>query len=412
MRLGLALLFLTSTFFNTAYSVPDFTIDNALEQAYKNNPELQAEMDKAQALKGLFIQSGLYPNPQLLFTAENIGGSGIYSGYESAESTLAISQPIPLGNRLYYLKKASFADYLSSLASIEVQKNNLYRSVATTYIDALYAEQWHQVTKKLVSLNKKITSIIRHRMEAGATPELDLKLAEVRLGEAKIQERQALQMAITQRAKLTRLIGRNSLITNPLSDKQFGHHLSAWTSLLKQLNKSPQLLAQLVQVKAKRARIIATKKSVWPDLNLQLGARHFSDDGNNAAVVSVYSQLPVFDKNQGNIQAAEAQLTQALHEYKGMRLEVKQTLYSAFLQAKQSRYESELVANSLLPLARKSIKLAQSGYQKGNFSYLQLTLALNTLYEEERHYQQAHAEYHKALIQIAGLLGTHKQGLE
>ena len=52
------------------------TFREALDIACRNNPELQAEMDKAQAMRGYFIQSGLYPNPQLTLTAENFGGSG------------------------------------------------------------------------------------------------------------------------------------------------------------------------------------------------------------------------------------------------------------------------------------------------------------------------------------------------
>lgn len=84
---------------------------------------------------------------------------------------------------------------------------------------------------------------------------------------------------------------------------------------------------------------------------------------------------------------------------------MRQNVYGAFLQAEQSHYEASLVTNSLLPLARKSIKLAQDGYQMGRYTYIELSTALNSLYEEERHYQQAHADYHKALIQLTGLLG-------
>ncbi|KTD75234.1 HelC protein [Legionella waltersii] len=82
-----------------------FTFKQALDIAYRNNPELQAEIDKAHAMRGYFIQSGLYPNPQLTLTAENFGGSGSYSSYEAAETTASVTQPIPLGHRLQYLKK-------------------------------------------------------------------------------------------------------------------------------------------------------------------------------------------------------------------------------------------------------------------------------------------------------------------
>lgn len=162
-----------------------------------------------------------------------------------------------------------------------------------------------------------------------------------------------------------------------------------------------------IQLQAKRATITAVKKAVWPDLNIQLGGRHFEDDGSNAAVASAYAQVPVFDRNQGKILTAEAQYTQTAHMYQGARLDVRQNIYTVFLQAQQSQYEANLVTNSLLPLARKSITLAQEGYKMGRYTYIELSLSLNTLFEEERHYQQAHADFHKTLIQLTGLLGLH-----
>ncbi|HHF7393969.1 TPA: TolC family protein, partial [Legionella anisa] len=80
--------------FNDVLAATPLTFKQALAIAYRNNPELQAEMDKAQAMRGAFIQSGLYPNPQLTLTGENFGGSGSYSGYESAETTASVTQPI------------------------------------------------------------------------------------------------------------------------------------------------------------------------------------------------------------------------------------------------------------------------------------------------------------------------------
>lgn len=392
-------------FFLNEVAANPLTFKEALNQAYQNNPELQAEIDKAHAMRGYFIQSGLYPNPQVTLTAENFGGSGAYSSYEAAETTLSITQPIPLGHRLQYLKKATYADYLASLASINVQKAVLYVSVGIAYVDALYASQWHLVTKKLIILNKDIVTAIERRVKAGAGAELDLRLAQVRLGEARIQENKAGREALLQRAKLARLLGNNSRIDNVLVDKGLPGTLWSWPQLLKKIAGSPQLLQMKLLLQAKRATITAVKKSVWPDLNIQLGGRHFSDDDSNAAVASAFAQVPVYDRNQGKILTAEAQYTQTAHEYRGTQLEVRQNLYAAFLQSQQNHYEAQLVTKSLLPLARKSITLAQEGYQMGRYTYIELSVALNALYEEERHYQQAHADYHKSLIQITGLLG-------
>ncbi|KTD42299.1 HelC protein [Legionella parisiensis] len=403
--IGFIIVLLMSFMSDEALAAAPFTFKEALEIAYRNNPDLQAEMDKAQAIRGYFIQSGLYPNPQLMLTAENFGGSGSYSSYEAAETTASITQPIPLGHRLSYLKKATYADYLAALAQIKVQKAVLYVSVGVAYVDALYAGQWHQVTKKLIRLNEEIVTAIERRVKAGVGTELDLRLAQGRLGEARIQEQKAMRDALSQRAKLARLLGDGLRIDRSLVDKGLPDVVLDLSLLLKKLPQSPQLMQMQLQLRAKRATITAVKKSVWPDLNIQLGGRHFSDDGSNAAVLSAFAQAPVFDRNQGKILTAEAQFTQTAHAYQGARLDVRQNVYNVFLQAQQSEYEANLVTESLLPLARKSIKLAEEGYQMGRYTYIELSLALNTLYEEERHYQQAHADYHKALIQLTGLLG-------
>lgn len=403
--IGLAIILLLHFLFNEVMAAAPLTFKQALDIAYQNNPELQAEIDKAQAMRGYFIQSGLYPNPQLTLTAENFGGSGSYSSYEAAETTASVTQPIPLGHRLQYLKKATYADYLASLAQIKVQKATLYIAVGVAYVDALYAEQWHRVTKKLIRLNLDIVAAIERRVKAGAGSELDLRLAQIRLGEARIQENKAARDALFQRAKLARSLGDGLRVDKPLVDKGLPDVSLNWPKLLKHIPQSPQLLQMQLQLQAKRATITAVKKSVWPDLNLQLGGRHFSDDGSNAAVMSAFAEVPVYNRNQGKILTAEAQYTQTAHAYQGTRLDVRQNAYNAFLQALQSHYEAGLVTDSLLPLARKSITLAQEGYQMGRYTYIELFTALNTLYEEERHYQQAHADYHKALIQLTGLLG-------
>lgn len=396
---------LISLFFNGAAANTTLTFKQALAIAYRNNPELQAEMDKAHAMKGFFIQSKLYPNPQLALTSENIGGSGSYSGFESAETTLSITQPIPLGHRLQYLQKATYADYLTSLARIKLQKTTLYISVGYAYIDALYAEQWHLVTKKLTRVNLDIVAAIQRRVTAGAGAELDLRLAQVRLGEVRIQKNKAGREALIQRAKLARFLGEGLRVDKPLTDEGLKHEQWLWPQLLKKMPHTPQLLEKQLQLNAKRATIMAVKKAVLPDLNIQLGGRHFSDDGSNAAVVSIYSQLPVYERNQGKIITAEAEYTQTAHELQGTNLDVRQNLYTAFLQAEQGRFEANLVTDSLLPLARKSLQVAKEGYQMGRYTYIELSTALNTLFEEERHYQQAHADYHKALMQINGILG-------
>lgn len=100
---------------------------------------------------------------------------------------------------------------------------------------------------------------IERRVKAGAGAELDLRLAQVRLGEARIQENKATRDELAQRAKLSRLLGDGLRIDRPLIDKGFPDVELKWNALLKKLPQSPQLQQMQLQLKAKRATITAVK---------------------------------------------------------------------------------------------------------------------------------------------------------
>ena len=401
---GCLMIFLLSFGVGVIYAQKIMTFPQALEAAYKNNPDLQAQIQKANEVKGMFIQSKQFWNPSLMLEGENIGGSGAYKGLESAETTLSIMQPIPLGDKLHYKQKAADAEYRAMLASIKTKLSKLYISVGKAYLDALYAEKWHQVAKKLTNLNKGIVSDIKKRKISGASADLDLKLSQIALGEAEIEQSKARRQIKKAYAFLSRLLGTEILDSTNLSDNGLPHQKILWSVIKKRIDDSPILAEKQLQLKASRAAIIATKKDVWPTLALQVGARHFSDDNKNALVVSVSAPLPVFDKNQGKIYSANANHTRIMKNLLSKKLELEQQLFSDFLDVEQYSEELHKIKNVLLPTAKKAVEIATSGYNKGLYSYVELSTSMHRLFEEERHYQDSHAKLDQAQIKILGLL--------
>lgn len=380
------------------------TFAKALSVAYQHNPQVQAQIQRANVVKGVFIQNSQYLNPSLMLEGENIGGSGAYKGFESAETTLSIFQPIPLGGKRHYLQKASLADYRAMISSIESKKSEIYIALGNAYVDVLYARKWYQVTKKLYQLNQKIVSDIKKRKQSGASAEVDLKLAQIQLGEAQIQQSRAKRNIQKAQAVLLRLLGTDKVSVNETTDQGIPHDLLSWKNISHRLDSSAFIQEKKSQLIASRETIIAVKKDVWPTLSLQLGARHFSDDNENALVASASASLPVFNKNQGKILTAEANYTKIMNELMATRLTIKQRLMESHLDAEQYNEESARVKNNLLPLAKRAASLATQGYNRGLYSYIELSNAMRTLFEEKRHYQESHAKRDKAMITIMGLL--------
>jgi len=376
----------------------------ALQFTYQNNPELQAKILQAEQVRGQFIQYGLWLNPSFLLEIENVGGSGSFSSFESAETTLWLNQPIPLGGKRGWLQKVSLAKYKAMQGAILRKKAELYIKVGQTYVNAYYAKKWYEVTKKLVRLNQNIVKDIQRRQKAGASSELELRLAMVRLGEARIQKSRAERGVKKQFALLARWLGQDHFKDMTLVDQGLPHHDITWKNIENAIKTSIFISEKRAELSARRLTITSIKKNVWPTVQLQIGGRHFSDDNENALVASVNSVMPIFNRNQGRILSAEAAYTQGLQNLKASRLSIKQRLTHAYLDFCQKKEESNLVKNELLPNAEKALNIALQGYKKGLYTYVELYNAMRILYEEERHYQKAHAERDIALIKIKGLL--------
>ncbi len=380
------------------------SFDNALKLAYQNNPELQAQIQQAEMARGQCIQDGLWLNPSVMLEIENFGGSGAYTSYEAAETTLSVTQPVPLGGKRSWLQRASFVRFQAMRASVLRKKAEIYMAVGEAYVNVYYASHWHQITKKLVGLNQDIVKDIKRRKKAGASAELDLRLAEVALGEAKIQESRARRLIQKQYAMLEQWVGQEALEIYTRVDKGPPHRDVGWDKVKKAMDCSVFIHEKTAEIAARRVAITAVKKDVWPTVDLRFGGRHFSDDNQNAMVASVNSVMPVFDRNQGKILTAEAALTQSLEDLRATKLRLRQQLRSAWLELQQNIQESRMVKNELLPNAEKASRLAIQGYQKGLYSYVQLSIAMRTLFAEERHYQEAHARRDTAMIKLSGLL--------
>lgn len=402
----LTTLFVTGLLTTLTYaSNTPLTFPQAVRIAYQNNPSLQAQRAIVEQSRGKWLQSTLYPNPSLTVDAANMGTpSTLASGYTGTETTISVSQPIPLGNRLYYQGQAAKMDYFSACLKLQATKSSLYIDIGQAYTDAYYAQYWTKASRRLVRLNEEVVSSIKQRIDIGANSELDLKLAEIALDEAIIVFDRARRNELKTKLTLSNLVGMLGLHKRLLNEQGLSHHLDAWATIKSKLLASNLIKAQMALIKALGSQITATQKQVWPDLNIQLGMRHFELKNQKAAVFSATSVIPVFNQNQGNVYTAQAKRNEAIENLHQLKLNLDTILYAEFLDGLQNREEVEKVTKRMLPNAKSAVALAQDGFQQGRYTYLVLNNAMLNLNREEKHFVKAHANYHKAIIKIQGLL--------
>ena len=85
---------------------PDFdlkgnpvTLEKVIDLAIAHNPVLSASRWERRAMAGRVIQAGLLPNPEIEAETENFAGSGVFSGFDAAETKVQLNQLIELGGK-------------------------------------------------------------------------------------------------------------------------------------------------------------------------------------------------------------------------------------------------------------------------------------------------------------------------
>src|SRR5262249_38699889 len=116
--------------------------------------------------------------------------------------------------------------------------------------------------------------------------------------------------------------------------------------------------------------------------------------------------LMIFNRNQGNIQAAEAELASSQDNVRQVELNLRQRLANAVQRYDSARQQVQAYETNILPNTRETLRLMLIGYERGDakYDYLAVWEAQRTLAQANLTYVQALGEMWRAVCDVAGLL--------
>ena len=148
-----------------------------------------------------------------------------------------------------------------------------------------------------------------------------------------------------------------------------------------------------------------------PSSALFTGLKKLLDDegvgGDEVASVQLALPWPLFNKNAGNIDAAQADYSRALQDVERQKLVLRIQLNEVFRQYLQARNEIERYQEELLSTAAENMSLTEKGYNRLNkFNILRLLTARSSYYDANLQYVQSLINLRRADVLIDGLLIT------
>ena len=116
--------------------------------------------------------------------------------------------------------------------------------------------------------------------------------------------------------------------------------------------------------------------------------------------------VPVFNRNQGNVDAAVGQLRVVQAEVVRLELSLRDRLAEAFRRYESCANQVDMFEQTILPTAEENLSVTLVAYEAGQFDFLRVLTARRSLFESNMDYVTALTELHTAFIEIDGLLLT------
>ena len=394
------------------------TLRDAAFLTLQRNPELAAFGKEMRALEGATLQAGLLPNPELSVNVENIGNVQPLTGNINSQksvaqevvqqiTTIRIYQLVELGGkRAARVSAASLGEVLAG-QDYEIRRVELIARVANVFTEVLAGQERLRLAEESEQLAQRVVSAVAKRVQAGKAPPIEETRAGVAFSTTRIELEQARRELAGARKRLTLLWGNSSpQFSRALGNLESSVTLPDFEALTERVLASPMALRAMKNIEQRRALLDVEQTRRIPNLTVQAGVVHHAQLGGNTAVAAMILPLPLFDRNQGNIQQAHQRVDKAIDEQAAIELRLKTELTQAYEALAASQRETGILRDEILPSARSAFDVTNKGYEFGKFGFLEVLDAQRTLFQNQILYVRALANYQRLVNEIERLIAA------
>lgn len=364
--------------------------------AERCNPTLAQAVARVQAARGQSLQVGLYPNPVVGYVGSEIGNEG-----RAGQQGSFIGQEVVTAGKLHWNRAVASQEVRQAEYAWATQRFRVLTDVRRGFYDVLVAQRTVELAEQLVGVGERGVKTTEDLMKAKEVARVDVLQSRIEADSARILLEKARNRYTAAWRNLAAVVGDPALSPTPLAGSlQDGMVQFTWEETLNRLlTESPQLAGAQAGVARAQAALSRECAGRIPNVDLQAGVQYDNATRDTFASVQVGVPIPIYNRNQGNIAKAQAELTAAQHEVRRVRLALEQRLAAVFEQYATAHQGVEKYNRDILPNAEESLKLVSAGYRQGEFSYLVLLTA-------QRTYFQTHVAYLDALRDLRAATAT------
>src|SRR5581483_2427462 len=291
------------------------TLQQALSAALLGSPTLPSSALEARAREAESLQAGLLPNPALTTEVEDFGGSGSRNGFDASQTTVSLSQLIELGGKRAARIRVAEAEHDLARWDYETRRIDLLTGVTEAFLETLASQEKLTLSEELLNIAQRSLETVAGTVRSGAVSAVEEGRARVALSQVRIEHEQRTRELEESRLALAETWGSTSAtFTSVRGDLPAVQEPAALEGLLSRITSNPDLSRWTTELEQRKATLSLARAKAIPDVTLSAGGRYYQDEQEGGVVALFSVPLPVFDRRQGEILAAERRL-------RGARLE-------------------------------------------------------------------------------------------
>jgi outer membrane protein, heavy metal efflux system len=384
----------------------------------QRNPTIKQAAAQFEAALSRSLQAGLYPNPVIGYVEDQIGS---FSETQPTSGGFAVKgKPSPgdnVGGFLQWqivtagklrLSRAKFAEEANAARYQAIaQELRVLNSVRMQYFDVIAAQRLIEILRELVKLDDDSVRTTREMVNVGQANEPELLQAQVQERRAKVAFRNGENRFRGDWEELISLAGAPDLKPVPLDTKPLEAEIAPLSfdgSLADLLHRSPELQAAQSEIRRDEIMVRRERAEPIPNILVQAVTGYNYEFGVQTAGVQLGIALPIFNRNQGTIREAMADLSRDYAEYERVALSLRHQLAKVYTRYQDAAQSVEDYRTGSLPMARRAYEMQVTSYRERRTPWYQVLASRRVYFDMSKDYVESLLELRRAEVEISGML--------
>lgn len=377
-------------------SPAELTADAAVREALAANRDLQAAIETIGIARGRLLQAGRLENPEL---EGAYADDFAFNAEGERTASVGLAQRFPITSRLAREKDVAGREVAIAESEVRDFIRRLVAEVEGAFFAVRTLDERIAVNAELIESVRHVEQATARRLEAAEVSPAEVGLLRIERLRLEQEAKRLLREREVAAASLTRLLGREgSGEIVPVGDLDPGAPAAPGEG-----TDRPDLEAARREIERARADVDLARTEVWEDWSVGLGYefdRQVFDDPiptqqDSFLALGVRIPIPLWNRQQGRIAAAQAELRRSRRSRDGLALRVEEEIRAAEARVRTLRSSVDAYAQEILPEATRSRELFERGYRQG-------LVGIAELLQAQRQYNESRALYLELLGDLRG----------